>query len=306
MRTLKKVVNAGLLMACLLVNGAAWASEQAEKPAQLSASQEKQMKETVDGLKKPLYTPFIERYVLDELKQLRVDMNHFKVSMTEQITDRELTATNRAVSYATDTVTYFFYLIAGISSVLLLVGWSSLRDVKERVHNMAEAKVNRVITEYEERLGKLEDELNKRSAGIKNAQKRLSRYEDIHSLWLKAAQEQVPSRRLELYDQILRLDRENVEAMTYKADVVLEMNEPQWAINLCQQALEIDPENSHAFYQLAGAYALLDQPHEAIENLKRSLEGAEGMVDQVLKDPIFESLTDNPEFQELLKEKGVD
>jgi tetratricopeptide (TPR) repeat protein len=300
--TLKKICQVGGVLALLLMAQPVFAEDTAAKP---EASQEAKMKQAVDKLKAPLYTPFIERYVLDDLKQLRIDMNHLQVSMTKQVTDRELTATNRAVSYATDTVTYFFYLIAGISSVLLLVGWTSLKDVKERVHNFADTKVNKVISEYEQRLAKLEEELNHKSVGIQSAQKRLTRYEDIHSLWLKAAQEQVPTRRLDLYDQILRLDRDNAEALTYKADVVLEMNEPQWAINLCQQALEIDPDNSHAFYQLAGAYALLNQPHDAIVNLELSLKDTEGMVDQVLKDPIFEGLSENPEFQELLKRKGV-
>lgn len=288
-----------ILFAAWLFGGQVLAADVSVQPSQ------KQMEKQVDQLKQPLYTPFIERYVLDDLKQLRMDMNHLQVTLTKQMTDRELTATNRAVNYATDTVTYFFYLIAGISSVLLLVGWTSLKDVKERVHTMADEKVSKVISEYEGRLKKLEQDLGRKSDGIKNAQKRLTRYEDIHSLWLKAGQEQVPSRRLDLYDQILRLDNENVEAMTYKADVVLEMNEPQWAINLCHQALEIDPENSHAFYQLAGAYALLNQPHEAIANLEVSLRDTEGMLDQVLKDPVFESLSDNPEFQALLQKKGI-
>ncbi|MDX1795538.1 MAG: hypothetical protein R3219_02330 [Hydrogenovibrio sp.] len=275
---------------------------------QTAMAEERHVKEThsVDELKKPMYNPFIERYVLDDLKQLRIEMNKLQVNMTKEVTDRELTATNRAVNYATDTVTYFFYLIAGISSVLLLVGWSSLRDVKDRVHNLADTKVNEVVSQYEGRLAKLEQDLKKKSIGIYNAQKRLEQHQDIHSLWLKAGQEQILSNRLNIYDQILELDPENSEAMTYKADVALEMDEPQWAINLCNQALAIDPENKHAFYQLAGAYALLNQPNEALQNLEKALQDAEGMADEVVNDPVFESLLDNPKFKELLNLEDVD
>ncbi len=263
------------------------------------------IKETQDvtTLTEPMYNPFVERYVMDELRQLRVDMNTMHVDMTKEVVNRELTATTRAVGYATDTVTYFFYLIAGISSVLLLVGWNSIREIRDKVLNLADNKVNKVISEYEDRLEKFEKELHSKSIGINRAQKLLSRHQDIHSLWLKAGQEQILSNRLNIYDQILEIDSENTEAMTYKADLALEMNEPQWAINLSNQALVIDPENKHAFYQLAGAYALLNQPHEALLNLEKVINDAEGMAaEEVLNDPVFKSLLDNPQFQKLLQQ----
>ncbi len=271
------------------------------------AADQRHSKETqdVEQLKEPMYNPFIERYVMDELKQLRVDMNNLRVEITKEVTNRELSATSRAVGYATDTVTYFFYLIAGISSVLLLVGWNSMREVKEKVLSLADSKVDKVIEEYEARLAKLEEELNRKSRGITNAQKRLSQHQDIHSLWLKAGQEQILSNRMAIYDQILELDPGNTEAMTYKADAALEMGEPQWAVNLCNQALRIDPENTHAFYQLAGAYALMDKAAEAIDFLQTALQNSEGYKEQVQNDPVFKSLQDNPDFQKLLQEDEV-
>jgi tetratricopeptide (TPR) repeat protein len=259
----------------------------------------------VDNLKKPLYNPFIERYVIDELKQLRIDMNQLRVDMTKEVVDRELEATTIAVSYASNTVTYFFYLIAGVSSILVIIGWNSMRDIKEKVQNFADEKVNQVILEYEQRLENLEEELNRKSKGIKNAQNRINQHQDIHSLWLKAGQETVLSNRIAIYDQILKLDPENAEAMTYKADIALEMNEPEWAINLCNQALTIDAENKHAFYQLAGAYALLERPGEAIEKLKMALDGSDGYREQVKNDPIFESLHDNENFQNLINDEKL-
>lgn len=287
-------------------NTAATVTTQPAQVAQTApASELKHDRKTqdVNNLTKPMYNPFVERYVMDELRQLRVDMNDLEVNLTKEVVNRELAAVNQAVGYATDTVTYFFYLIAGISSVLLLVGWSSLRDVKERVHNMADAKVTEVIETYEGRLKALEEELNHKSRGISSAQQRLSKHQDIHSLWLKAGQEQILSNRLAIYDEILELDSENTEAMTYKADVLLEMNEPLWAINLCHQALKIDPENKHAFYQMAGAYASMNQTAEALDYLQKAIEGAEGMLEEVKADPIFAGLVDHPDFKLLIKTK---
>jgi len=256
----------------------------------------------IEQLQEPMYNPFVERYVIDELRQLRVDMNDLHVEITRKVVDRELTATSRAVGYATDTITYFFYLIAGISSILLLVGWTSIREIKEKVMHLADAKVSKVIAEYEARLAKLEDELNRKSRGITSAQKRLSQHKDIHSLWLKAGQETISSNRMAIYDQILEIDPSNAEAMTYKADIALEMEEPLWAINLCHQALKIDPQNKHAFYQLAGAYASMDRPTEAIDFLRKALEDSEGYKEQVQADPAFTNIKDNPQFKALIKD----
>ena len=254
----------------------------------------------VNQLEQPMYNPFIERYVIDELKDLRMDMMQMHVDLTKEVTNRDISLTTRAVSYVSDTVTYFFYLIAGISSVLVLLGWNSIRDIKEKVHDLADTKVNEVISVYEQRLAKLEEELNKKSKGINSAQKQIIQHQDIHSLWLKAGQESLLNNRMSIYDQILEIDPENTEALTYKADLALEMNEPQWAINLCNKALQIDPENRHAFYQLAGAFALLDQPTEALENLERSLLETDVAADEIINDPAFKSLLDNENFKDLL------
>ena len=266
-------------------------------------AQQHHTKETqaIESLEEPLYNPFIERYVIDELKQLRTDMNDLHVDVTKEITNRELAATTRAVSYATDTITYFFYLIAGVSSVLVLVGWNSIRDVKEKVHHLANSKIEEVVTEYEARLEKLEEELNRKSRGITSAQKKLSKHQDIYSLWLKAGQEQILSNKVDIYDQILELEPNNVEALTYKADVVLDMNEPHWAISLCQQALAMEPENKHALYQIASAYALLELNDKALDYLEQSLQGAEGKGQSIHDDPHLKGLREEEKFLELLK-----
>lgn len=40
----------------------------------------------MDDLKKPLYTPFVKRYILDELKELKKDLYTLRTEMTEKIT----------------------------------------------------------------------------------------------------------------------------------------------------------------------------------------------------------------------------
>ena len=256
--------------------------------------------EAVDNLDKPLYSAFIERYVLDELKQLRIDMAAQKVSLTENIVDRQLSAADKAITYATDTITYFFYLIAGFSSLLVIMGWTSIRDVKEKVHTLANQEISKLVEQYEARLRSIEEQLSEKTQHIENNRDEIELTREIHSLWLRAGREQTPTGKIAVYDQILNLRQDDGEALTYKADAVLELDEPQWAINLCLQALQIDGENGNAYYQLACAYAYLEQWEESINYLKEALAISPAYRDEALEDPAFNALYPRKEFAQLM------
>lgn len=68
--------------------------------------------------------PLMERYILDELKSLRQDYQSLEKRMITEITDRELTVADKSLNYANVTVTYFFYIIAGVASLIAFVGCS--------------------------------------------------------------------------------------------------------------------------------------------------------------------------------------
>jgi len=159
----------------------------------------------VEALNKPLYSPFIERYVLDELKQLRVDQAQTKQELIQQIVDREHHSVDRAVAYATDTITYFFYLIASATSVLVFVGWSSFRDVKERVHSLADKKIAKLIDEYEERLATIELQLRQKNQHIEENREEIELTQEVQSLWLRAQQDASPANKISIYDELLKL-----------------------------------------------------------------------------------------------------
>lgn len=252
----------------------------------------------VEAMDKPLYSPFIERYVLDELKQLRIEQAQTKQELIQQIVDREHHSVDRAVTYATDTVTYFFYLIAAATSVLVLVGWSSIRDIKERVHSLADQEISDLIHEYENRLATIEKQLQQKTQHIEENREAIELTKEVQSLWLRAQQDHSPANKIIIYDEILKLRHDDCEALTYKADAVLELNEPQWAANLCHQALKIDPDNSHAFYQLACAYTEMQQFDEATRFLAEAVVRRESYLDDVHEDPMLQALVASDAFKE--------
>lgn len=256
--------------------------------------------ERVEQLEQPLYTPFTERYILDELKSLRVDMQNQRVDLIEKVVNKELHLANRSISYVTDAMTYFFYLVAIMSSLLVIIGWNSIRDIKEKVHTLANQEITRIVNIYEKRLMAIEKQLNQKSEMIVENSEQIERTNEIQSLWLKAGQDLAPLHKIDVYDAILSLRPDDTEALSYKADMVLELNQPHWAVNLCKQALEIDPDSVHALYQLACAYSYLDQHQEAIRCLNRVLELSDTYRDKIAHEEMLTKLHGLPEFDELI------
>lgn len=258
--------------------------------------QQAKAEQTIEALNAPLYSPFTERYLLDEVKTLRQMLADHRVEVTEKMTDRELEVADKALMYATDTITYFFYLIAGASTLLVLIGWNSLREIKERASALANDEIQRITSSYEERLEKLERELHSKSRHIAATQEEIELTNEVHSLWLKASQESSAQNKIAIYDQILGLRPEDVEAITYKADAALLLGQAQWANALANRALTIDPENSHAKYQRACALAESGYMEEALRDLSEAIETSEALREQAAHDSSFERLRELDEF----------
>ncbi len=278
----------------------AWAASDKDAAQVADGPAPEQARAVVEQLQEPLYNPFVERYVLDELKALRTQMADQRAEMIQQVVDREHSAVDRAVTYATDTITYFFYVIAAASSVLVLVGWSSIRDIKERLHSVAEEEISRLVREYEARLASIEEQLNLKSRHIEENREAIDATNEVQSLWLRAGQEPNPANKIALYDQIMRIRPYDPEALTYKADAVLELGEAQWATNLCHQALRHDPDNSHAFFQLACAAATLGHFEDAVRYLEETIQRSDTYRLDIMEEPTLDPLKDFPPFRALM------
>ena len=260
----------------------------------------------LSDLEEPMYTPFIELYLLEETKALRKEMMNTRAELIEKVVDKELSVADKTMSYATDTVTYFFYLIAGATSILVVIGWNSIRDMRNQLTSLAEKRVNELVIEYEQRLEFIEDQLKQKSDIIHQNQAEIERTNEVHSLWLKASQETSQQNKISAYDQILDLRPDDVEALSYKADAVLEMQEPLWAISLCQRALKLAPDNGHAHYQLACAYAEIGRWEDAVSTLKKAIEISEAYRDDASVDVSFDQLREHESFRVLVSEDEED
>ena len=255
----------------------------------------------IENLDKPLYTPFVERYVLDELKILRMDLQGQRTEFVERFTSTELAASDRAINYATSTVNNIFYIIATAASILALVGWSSVREIRHKLNEVIEHKVTRISEDYEQRLQSLESSLKDRTNRIIAAQEDISRTNAMHSLWMRAGLEATHQAKIDVYDQILLINPTDTEALTYKADEVLEIGEAQWALSLCNKALLIDAEYPYAFYQRACANSTLNHLDAALADLSNAIELSGTYLDEAKVDKSLENLRSSGKLDELLE-----
>ncbi len=249
-------------------------------------------------------TPFMERYMLDELKALRSEMARFQIHVTDEVVQKELAVADKAMSYANVTVTYFFYLLAGAASVLAIVGWQSLRELKKTAREYAETEMKKITSTYEHKLKQIERELQRKTKVIAENYREIERFQEIHGLWLRASQEQSPQAKIDIYDQILDIKPGDLDALTHKADAALMMNERQWALSLCNRVLQVDQQNAHALYQRACAHAGVGNEDQALSDLELAVQSNVHLRSVAADDEEFDPLRQHPRFIELTSDSS--
>jgi tetratricopeptide (TPR) repeat protein len=249
-------------------------------------------------------TPFMERYMLDELKALRSEMARFQIHVTDEVVQKELAVADKAISYANVTVTYFFYLLAGAASVLAIVGWQSLRELKKTAREYAETEMKKITSTYEHKLKQIERELQRKTKVIAENYREIERFQEIHGLWLRASQEQSPQAKIDIYDQILDIKPGDLDALTHKADAALMMNERQWALSLCNRVLQVDQQNAHALYQRACAHAGVGNEDQALSDLELAVQSNVHLRSVAADDEEFDPLRQHPRFIELTSDSS--
>jgi len=257
--------------------------------------------QTQDHSKKDILDkPLVERYILDELKDLRTSQLKIKEEVTKQISKSELSISDRALAYTADTVNNVFYIIAVVSSLLLILGLKSFKDLKDSSELIVETKIAELTKNYESRLLDIESKAKQRFELIIQTQEQFERSEKISSIWKRAEIEEDLQQKLSLYDDILKISPDDIETLVYKADTLLDLNETRWALSLCNQAIKLDDEYALSHWQRACANAKLKNIDSAIEDVKTAIELNPRLQDELNKEESFKVLYKNEEFKKLL------
>lgn len=263
-----------------------------------------QHKDETDINEEALSKPLVERFILDEIKSLRQENQSLRAQVTEQIAEAKLESSDRAVDYTTSTINNIFYIITAGASLLVLLGWRSLNDIKKSLKIDMSRKVDNLTNDYESRLKNIETKMAERSKTIIETQQDITNTNSIHSLWMRVGLEKSEEEKITMYDEILNINPSDIEAMAYKADALLEIGEVRWALNLSNTAIGLDDEYAQAYWQRACAYARLDNKAEAVRDIKKALELSDALESELLTEKHFDNLHDYKSFKELTAHLG--
>jgi tetratricopeptide (TPR) repeat protein len=247
------------------------------------------------------FEPLIQRYILDELKEIRIDHHKLRADTEKRISRAEVENTDRSARYITDTVGNIFYIIAAATSILIFSGWNSLRDIRKKTEETIEIKIDKITKRYNQELESLQEKLREQSEKIIINQNKIYSTQLIHSLWMRANLETNPQAKIDIFDEILALNSNDAEVYAYKADAVLDLDEYEWALNLSNKAIQIDKDYGYAYWQRACANAKLNNLNEAISDLEIALTKSQNLKDEVESESSFETIKDTPEFQEMIE-----
>lgn len=252
-------------------------------------------------IEKRLYEPLIERYILDELKEVRRDQQTLRSDVEKRISRAEVEQTDRSARYITDTIGNIFYIIAAATSVLIFAGWNSLRDIRKKTEEIVEVRVEKITKKHSEKLELLQETLAEQSKKILENQNRIYNTQFLHSLWMRSNLETNPQSKIDIYDEIIKLNANDAEVYAYKADAVLDLDEYEWALNLSNKAIEIDKEYGYAYWQRSCANAMLGNIGDAITDLELALQKSPNLKDEIEHEPSFDAIKTNEQFAQILK-----
>jgi tetratricopeptide (TPR) repeat protein len=105
--------------------------------------------------------------------------------------------------------------------------------------------------------------------------------------------------KIKLYDEILAINPEDIEALIYKADAAFELGDYEWAFSLANRAIDQDEDYGLAYWQRACANAANGATQEAISDIKIAIDKAPKLVDELEREAAFEELHKLEEFEAL-------
>jgi len=251
-----------------------------------------------EGAKTPmLERPLMERYILDELKSVRMDNQQTRVDMEKHIAQLKIENNDRAARYMTDTIANIFYLIAAATSILFFAGWNSLRDIRSKTEEIVETSIEVITEQYKQELLSLQNKVQEQSQIVLDNQKNIYNAQLVHSYWMRSNLETNPQAKIDLYDEIIKINDNDAEVYAYKADAVLDLDEYEWALNLSNKAIEIDNEYGYAYWQRSCAQAKLDNFKEAVKDLENAIEKSPSLKEEIQNEPYFTVLRTSNEFK---------
>lgn len=237
-----------------------------------------------------------QRFILTELKELRVDLEKLRREINEDLNARELATVDRALSYSGNTVNFLWLIITMAVTWFWLVGWRTMRDVRENLTKNFEKEVQKRVRAEQKKLETFMENFQKEQ--LKHSQEILKNQEIIQFkqeaayLWSQYNREENPATRLDLLDQISEYHFENdaLLILIEKSQIYVELGVWDKALENAERWLESESENISLLYVKAQALTMLESHNEAMNVVINIIWLNPSMKEDIVDDPIFENL----------------
>lgn len=237
-----------------------------------------------------------QRFILTELKELRIQNETLRRELNEELNKRELATVDRALSYSGNTVNFLWLIITMAMAGFWLVGWRTMKDVRENLTQNFEKEVQKNVRsqqrKLEEFMQKFEEEQLSQSKEIIQNQEHLQRKQEAAFHWSQFNREEDPVQKLELLDKVWAAGLEEDELLIYveRSSIYVVLWLWDKALETAEKWLELSSENTSLLYTKAEALVMLEETDDALKVINNILVIKPGMKDEILEDATFENL----------------
>lgn len=250
-----------------------------------------------------------QRFILTELKELRIQLESTKRELNEELNTRELASVDRALSYNANTVNFLWIIITIAVTGFWLVGWRTMKDVRENLTNNFEKEVQKRVKEEHKKLEtfmkKFEQEQLKQSSDILRNQEFIQKKQETWYFWSRYNREENLTSKLDLLEKIwnLWLEEDVILILIERSGIYLELALWDKVIESSEKWLEISADNTTLLYNKASALVMLEKIESAVKVLSNVIAVNPSMKEEILEDPMFENI--QSELEEYISKQEI-
>lgn len=246
----------------------------------------------------PKEIDWTQRFILTELKELRIDLEGLKREINKDLNERELKTVDRALAYSGNTVNFLWLILTMAVTGFGLVGWKTMRDVRENLSKNFEREVQKRVRQEQKKLEvfmkTFEEEQLAQSQEILKNQEYLHKKQETAFYWSQFNREDDPVHKLEFLDNIAAAGLEADELYIYVERAAIYINLGLWdkALEMAEKWLEIESENISLLEKKAQSLMMLDQADEALRVVTNILVMKPSAFEEIISNPVFENYID--------------
>ena len=235
-----------------------------------------------------------QRFILTEMKELRVDLEWLRRNIYNELNERELRTVDRALAYSGNTVNFLWLILTMAVTGFWLVGWKTMKDVRENLSKNFEKQVAKQVREQQKALETFmknfqQEQLAESQEILKNQEYILKRQE-IGYYWSQYNREENTQKRLELLDKIdsFQLEENTILILIEKVAIFSELWLWDKVLEVSELWLEIDSENATLMRYKALAFIMSWDIDAWLQEVKTLLALYPAMREEILGIPSFE------------------